>query len=86
MKWHAQKIRCSRAVVLRGYRKGSYAEQSPYQALLLILSRAGLHEIQGFLSTGRMTRLDRKRIEIACRRLGIRQITTRRHGRLTEFC
>ena len=85
MKWHAQRVRCSVATILRGYRKGSYAKQSPYQALMLIVSRAGRSEVQGFLSDRPLTPKDFRTLRIAGQRLGICAIRTRRKGRLVEI-
>lgn len=85
MKWHAQTVRCSKAVVLRGYRQGNYADQSPYQALLLVLARGRTREVQGFLAKERLSKRDLAQLAVTCRRLGIKSLTTRRHGLRTEI-
>lgn len=84
MKWHAQRIRCSNATVLRGYRRGCYEAASPYQALMLVLTRGGAHEVQGFLASERLSKSDIAKLRVACRRHGIRLISTRRRGKVVE--
>ena len=85
MHWHAQPLSCHKAIVIRGYKKGNYHNQSPYQALMLVLKRRKEYEIQGFLSNNSLTRSDL----IKLKRLGIKYripfITTRRHGTTVEI-
>lgn len=85
MKWHAQEIRCKRVTVLRGYRKGNYRLQSPYQSLMLVLTRGSRREVQGFLTQGRLTKRDLAGLAALCRRKGISLLTTRRHGRPAQI-
>ena len=85
MKWHAQRVKCSRATVLRGYRRGSYEASSPYQALMLVLTRGGAHEVQGFLASERLSKSDIAKMKATCRRHGIRLVKTRRRGRAVEI-
>ena len=81
MRWHAQALRCSRALIFRGYRKGSYAAQSPYNALMTVLTRRGRYEVQGLLSDGPLTKRDLVALSRACAKNGVKVISTRRHGR-----
>jgi len=81
MRWHPQKIKCTSALVLRGYRKGNYACQSPYSALMLVVGRKGKYEIQGMLADAPLKRKDLIRLSRVCERKGIRLIQTRRHGK-----
>lgn len=85
MHWNSQPIRCSRAVVMRGYRKGSYEAQSPYQALMLVLTHRGRHQVQGLLSQDRLKKSDIAKLRKACAKHGIRVGVTRRHGRLVTL-
>ena len=73
------------ATVVRGYRRGSYEAQSPYQALMLVLTRHGRHQVQGFLSSDKLRMSDIAKMKAACRRKGIRVVTTRRRGRMVEI-
>lgn len=81
MHWHAQPLRCSKALVLRGYRKGSYGAQSPYSALVLVLSHRGKHQIQGMLSDSPLKRRDLLKLSKVGRRKGVSLVVTRRHGK-----
>ena len=81
MHWHAQRIRSTRAVVLRGYRSGSYAAQSPYNALMLVLTHKGKHQIQGMLSDSPLKKRDLVNLSRLCARQGLRVASTRRHGK-----
>ena len=81
MKWHAQRVRCSVATIVRGYRQGGYGRQSPYQAIMLVLTQRGRHEIQGFLSDGPLRPKDFKALRILGKRMGVQVVATRRRGR-----
>lgn len=85
MRWHAQRLRCSQAIVVRGYKRGSYRAQSQYQALMLVLRLRGEAEIQGFLASEKLSRKDFARLRQVGRRLGISLVSSRRRGRPTDF-
>jgi hypothetical protein len=78
--WHAQKIRCTTALVVRGYREGSYKQQSPYSVLMLVLGHRGKYQIQGMLADSPLKKRDLIRLSKLGARKGVHLITTRRHG------
>lgn len=80
IRWHSQRVRCSQALVVRGYRQGSYKQQSPYSVLMLVLAHRGKYQIQGMLADSPLKKRDLLRLSKLGARKGVQFITTRRHG------